>query len=279
MIVDDHEEMCSLAVEYFQFVFSGGENVMPQYNTSEMKVITDDQNRMLTKELEFEEFTRAVKQMHPDKSSGPDCFSPAFFQHFWGLLGEEIFVNCKSWLRDVSFPVELNNTTLVLVPKKENVERMTEVRPIALCNVLYKILEKVLANMLKSILPVTISENQSAFVHGRNITDNVLIGYEIIHYMKRKNKGDEGEVALKLDISKAYDRVDWNYLKHGMEVMGFDDKWIKWMFLCVTTVEYMVCMNGTLAGPVVPGRGLRQGDPLSPYLFPLCVEGLSHAIK
>lgn len=92
-------------------------------------------------------------------------------------------------------------------------ERLSEVQSIALCNILYKILAKDLENKLKDILPITISENQAAFVPGRSINDNVLITFEIIHHMKRMNKGQEGNVALKLDVIKAYDRVDWVYLK------------------------------------------------------------------
>lgn len=128
---------------------------------------------------------------------------------------------CNEWLRVGSFPTDLNETPLVLIPKKENVESMGDLRPIALCNVLYKILAKVLTNRLKTILPGLISENQSAFVPGRNISDNVLVAFEMLHYMKRRKSGREGEVALKLDISKAYDRVDWQYLRDRMHLMGF----------------------------------------------------------
>ena len=149
-------------------------------------MLTDTQNANLIAALTFAEFDVAVKQMHPNKASGPDGFSPAFFQHFWQLLGLEVFNCCKKWLDDVSFPAELNNTNLVLIPKKENVGNLADLRPIALCNVLYKILAKVLANRLKMILPSTISENQSAFVPGWSITDNVLIAFEIIHHMKLK---------------------------------------------------------------------------------------------
>ncbi|KAL8096839.1 hypothetical protein AgCh_030071 [Apium graveolens] len=137
-IIDNHEEMCNMAIQYFTSVFAGDNGNNFQHRNSENRVITDRQNTMLTKELEFDEFTKEIKQMHPDKASGPDGFSPAFFQHFWGLIGKEIFESCKCWLRDVSFPPELNNTTLVLIPKKDNMERMSEVRHIALCNVLYK---------------------------------------------------------------------------------------------------------------------------------------------
>lgn len=200
-IIDNHDEICKMAVEYFKGIFTGEGNVTPQHGS---RVISDVQNAGLTKELEFDEFSRRSRKCTQTNCPG-DGFSPALFQHLWALLGKEIFESCKGWLRDCSFLPGLNNTTLVLIPKKNNVERMTDVRHIALCNVLYKILAKVLVNRLRIILPV-------------------LIAFEIIHYVKRKNNGQEGEVALKLDISKAYDLVEWQYLKHRMEEMGFDQQ-------------------------------------------------------
>ena len=138
---------------------------------------------------------------------------------------------------------------------------MTDLRPIALCNVLCKILAKVLANRLKDVLPGSISENQSAFVPGRSISDNVLVAFEIIHHMKRKHSGNVGEVALKLDISKAYDRVDWDFLSTRMHHMGFCTRWIQWIMMCVKTVKYSFCFNGSNIGPVLPKRVYVKGIP------------------
>ncbi|PNX74427.1 ribonuclease H, partial [Trifolium pratense] len=102
------------------------------------------------------------------------------------------------------------------------------------------VLAKVLANRLKGILPNCVSVNQSAFVEGRSILDNALVAFEVIHCMKSKTKGKHGDVALKIDFSKAYDIMDGGYIRGLMHSMGFDEKWIKWVMMCVESVNYSV---------------------------------------
>ena len=167
-----------------------------------------DENIALVLPFSKEEFKEAIMQMHPDKSSGPDGFDPAFFQRFWDLVGDDVYQDSLEWMNNLCFPPLVNNTNICLIPKHQNPRTMKDYKPIALCNVNYKILAKVLANRLKKLLPQIISHEQAAFVSGRSITDNVLVAFEIIHHMKRKNKGKQGDVVFKIDISKAYDKID-----------------------------------------------------------------------
>lgn len=156
---------------------------------------------------------------------------------------------------------------------------MSQFRPISLCNVSYKIVSKLLCQRMKKILPCLISETQLAFFAGRLITYNILSAYEMFQGL-RTNLGDRvRRMAIKIDMSKAYDRVEWYFIKALLQKMGFYPRWIGWIMECIESVSYHVLINAHPRGNIRPERGLRQGYPLSQFLFILCTKMLIGLLK
>ena len=212
--------------------------------------------------------------MHPEKTSGPDGFTALFYQKFWDIVKEDLTCMVNEFLFDGTMANGLNDANICLIPKKEKPNEMSQFRPISLCNVSYKIISKVLCQRLKKLLPDRIFETQSAFVAGRQITNNVLIAQEMLHALRTNSRGREKRMAIKTDMSKAYDRLEWDFISAVMKNMGFSDTWIEWIMRCVSLVKYHDLFNGQPRGNIIPKWGLRQGDHLSPFIFILCTEAL-----
>lgn len=222
---------------------------------------------------------RVLFKMHLDKALGPDGMTPAFFQKHWSVIGADIVNLVSNFFKDGTISQGLNDTNVVLITKKKSPIKIKELRPISLCNVLVKVITKVAANRLKEVLEDIISETQSAFIPGRLISDNMMVSFEVMHYLRRKRRGNEGFMTIKLDMSKAYDRVEWAYLRAIMRKMRFSDRWIHLVIICVSSVSYKIVHGVYETCTIVPSCGIRQGDPLSPYLFIICAEGLSALIR
>ncbi|KAL0451820.1 UNVERIFIED_CONTAM: LINE-1 retrotransposable element O protein [Sesamum latifolium] len=231
--------------------------------------VSDAMNEILTQPYTAEEVNLAISHMHPYKSPGPDGMSPVFFHKYWHIVGPETTRFVLEFLNHRIFYATYNYTYVVLIPKIPNPETLSHFRPISLCNITYKIASKVLANRLKPLLPTIISESQSAFIPGRLITDNILVAYEINHYLAHKYGGKMGYAALKLDLSKAYDRVEWTFLERVLLRLGFHPDFI---YLIIDGVPSREALSHLISQAEVNGdiRGVavsRHGPRVSHLLF------------
>ncbi|XP_010480531.1 PREDICTED: uncharacterized protein LOC104759285 [Camelina sativa] len=270
----------NVAVEYFMDMFSssnpeGFEELLDGMSTR----VTEGMNRALTAPISAAEIKRAAFKVQGDSAPGADGWTGIFFKRYWKIIGKDIISEVQGFFNSGTMPADWNHTQICLIPKTTNVNTMMNMRPISLCSVLYKIVSNILCSRLKCCLPKLVSETQGAFVSGRLISDNILIAHEIVHALRTNGKFNEEFIAVKTDMSKAYDRVEWDFLETLFTRMGFDAKWIQWVMTCVRLVSYSVLINGSAHGFIVPNRGIRQGDPLSPFLFILCAEALIHVLE
>ncbi|XP_052627262.1 uncharacterized protein LOC128133760 [Lactuca sativa] len=223
-----------------------------------VKVVTD------------EEIKNALFDIDDDKAPGPDGFSAKFFKSMWIVVGNDFCQAVKEFFCNGQLLKEVNATVIALIPKIDTPGKVSDYRPISCCSVIYKCISKIIVGRIRNHLCSIVSDNQSAFIPGRSIVDNILLSQELVKGYHR----DRGfsRCDMKVDIQKAYDTVNWSFLQDILFFFGFHPVMIKWIMSCVSTPSYMLSINGTFHGFFEGKRGLRQGCPLSPYLFTLVME-------
>lgn len=208
--VEEETELGSLFEEYFKDLFkTSGPRDLTKVLEHVPQLVNDDMNQVLTREVTEEEVKKAVFSIGGLKAPGPDGYNALFYQKYWDTVGEDVTKAVQIFFHSGCMFRELNSTDIVLIPKVKVPEKVSQFRPISLCNVSNKIISKILVLRLKTFLPNIITENQAAFISQRLIQDNIIVAHETFHYLKRKKKGKVGELCLKLDMNKAYDRLSY----------------------------------------------------------------------
>ena len=274
--ISNEDDIKNLIQFHFSNLFAGNDSSDYSHLIDLIpKKVTDNMNSLLLKPISIQEVKAAVFSLGGSKAAGPDGIPGSFYQKSWDIIKLDLFRAVQSFFTSGHMLRKWNETAIVLIPKVKTPESISQFRPISLINFSYKIISKVMVNRLKPIVNEIISPEQSAFVTGRLIQDNIIVAQEVFSFLKRKRRGKAFYGALKLDMNKAYDRVNWSFLGAVLSKLGFNEHWCKLILECVSSCSMRILFNGQPLPVFYPGKGLRQGDPLSPYLFILVSECLS----
>ena len=212
-----------------------------------------------------------------EKAPGPDGYSSLFFKKAWSIVGGEFCAAVKDFFASRELLKQVNHSIIALVPKSSSANLAADFRPISCCNVIYKVISKILAGRMAHVLQDLISPAQNAFLGGRNMADNVHLMQELLRHYGRKRASPR--CIIKIDFRKAFDSIQWSFLQQVLLSLGFPPLFVRLIMQCVETTSFSVAVNGNLYGFFKGQCGVRQGDPLSPYLFLACMEYISRMLN
>lgn len=277
IVISDHSLLPQVFINFFSNLLSPHET-FSKPSCEELKryirrPLNEEQIAACNVLVSDDEIKSTVFSLAKEKAPGPDGFSVEFFKSNWEIVGPLVLLAVRDFFQYGRMLKEVNATILTLVPKISNASAVSDFRPIACCNTIYKVITKILANRIAGVLHDVVSRSQNAFVKGRRIIDNILIaqelfaGFHLHPYLPK--------CAVKVDFHKAYDTVDWDFLEKVLLAFEFPVELTRLVMACVRSPSYSIAINGELHGFFRGGRGLRQGDPMSPYLFTLVMEVFS----
>ncbi|KAJ9567283.1 hypothetical protein OSB04_003249 [Centaurea solstitialis] len=265
------EDIKKFVFEFFKEKFSMKDNSGVKLSTNRLKRISEEEALLLEKRFTEEEVWNALNDCGNNKSPGPDGFTTAFLKKFWGIIKGDLMAALDWFWEKEDLSKGCNSSFVTLIPKNTSPIGLNDFRPISLVGILYKVLTKVLAERMKSVLENVISNVQSAFLKGRSILDGVLVANETVSFLKSSRKKG---LIFKVDFEKAYDSVSWEFLLDMLEKMGFGRKWRNWVWTCLKSSRISILVNGSPTEEFSMEKGIRQGDPMAPFLFLVVAEGL-----
>ncbi|XP_074265787.1 uncharacterized protein LOC141588232 [Silene latifolia] len=240
------------------------------------KCCTESHWEALNRPVTAYEVKKALFSTPKDKSPGPDGYNSQFFRDSWDLTGGDVTAAILNFFETRKLLNQMNATLITLIPKVDRPVSVKHFRPITCCNVIYKTISKILCSRVAGILPDIINNNQGAFVQGRSILENILICQDLVRLYNRRNVSPR--CMFMLDMQKAYDTIEWGFLDQMLSALNFPEKTRQLIMTCVTSTSFSLNLNGALFGYFKGKRGLRQGDPISPLLFTICMEYLTRVL-
>ena len=274
-LFQDPQAIRLLVDDFYKSLFQGRQRngvALADHIWSRDQQISPEENATLLAPFDAAEVETFVKAMNPMSAPGPDGLPVRFFQAFWPMVKDIILDLFSEFSRGTLDMSRLNYGIISLIPKVPGAADIRQFRPITVLNVIFRILAKGYATRAALIAPRIHHPNQSAFTKGRYILDGILALHEIIHEVKSKHLR---AVFFKIDFHKAYDTVHWSFLREVLLKRGFDPHWVARVMQLVTSGRTAVNINGEVGPYFMTGQGVRQGDPISPFLFNLVVDALA----
>ncbi|KAL9670814.1 hypothetical protein QQ045_008372 [Rhodiola kirilowii] len=263
---NDRDVIGRAAVDFYKDLFGGHVQPPPAAVFQIINpVISTEDNEALCRPPSPDEVHDLLSIMSLDSSPGPDGFTGHFYSYCWDVIKDDLMEAIHGFFGGLQIPNSLSATYLTLLPKVANATSIAQLRPISLCNFCHKIISRILASRLAKWLPKIISEEQVGFVQGRSIHENIALAHDLTHDLNHKTFG--GNIIVKLDMAKAYDRISWSFILGTFRNLGFSEIWCDLIYRCISNCVYSVKWDGRLYGFFRSSRGVRQGDPLSPSLF------------
>ena len=269
---DNKEEVKIKVREFFEERFSRNDTCQVRLDKVEFNSISEADNEMLIGDFSEEEVRAAIWGCDSSKSPDLDGFNFGFIKSCWDILKKDVVSAVKDFAGYGSWQRGSNASFLCLIPKLENPQQLGEFRPISLVGCLYKIISKALSLRLKMVIGKIIDARQLTFLEGKGLLDSVLVANEVLEEYKRKRKSC---VFFKVNYEKAYESVNWDFIFYMLRRLGFCKRWIRWIKGCLESASVSVLVNGSPTKEFFPRKGLRQGDPLAPFLFRIVTEGLA----